>query len=57
MHKLLELIENLRRPRILVRAAKIGMSEYNRDTDLRRIVRHWVHLHKGTKPTTGFSYV
>ena len=30
--------ENLRRPRLLMRAARIGLQEYRRDRDLRRIL-------------------
>lgn len=29
----------LRRPRLLIRAARFGLTEYNRDRDLRRLIR------------------
>ena len=29
----------LRRPRLLIRAARFGLSEYNRDRDLKRLIR------------------
>lgn len=32
------MIANLRRPRLLIRAARFGQSEYRRERDLRRIV-------------------
>ena len=39
MTDLLSLLRDLRRPRLLVRAAQFGTSEYRRDRDLGRIVR------------------
>lgn len=39
MTDLLSLLRDLRRPRLLVRAAQFGMGEYHRERDLRRIVR------------------
>lgn len=32
-------VDQLRRPRLLVRAARFGLAEYNRDRDLRRIFK------------------
>ena len=31
-------IENLSRPRLLIRAARFGLTEYRRDRDLRRLI-------------------
>ena len=39
MFNIHELLKQLRRPKILVRAAKLALPEYNRDVDLRRITR------------------
>lgn len=33
------LVASLRRPRLLVRAARAGLAEYNRSRDLRRLMR------------------
>jgi len=33
------LLAELRRPRLLIRAARFGLAEYNRDRDLRRLMR------------------
>lgn len=33
------LLATLRRPRLLMRAARFGLAEYHRDRDLRRLVR------------------
>jgi uncharacterized protein DUF6477 len=33
------LLKNLRRPKILIRAARLGMHDYRRDRDLKRIAR------------------
>ena len=32
------LLANLRRPRLLIRAARFGIDEYRRDRDLRRLI-------------------
>jgi Family of unknown function (DUF6477) len=32
------LIDNLSRPRLLIRAARFGLTEYRRDRDLRRLI-------------------
>jgi hypothetical protein len=32
------LIANLRRPRLLIRAARFGLADYRRDRDLRRLI-------------------
>jgi len=39
MFNIIQLLENLKRPKILVRAARLGLSNYTRDTDLPRITR------------------
>ena len=39
MSDLRNLITALRRPRLLVRAARLGVRDYNRDRDLRRLMR------------------
>lgn len=39
MFNIIQLLENLKRPKILVRAARLGLSNYNRETDLPRITR------------------
>ncbi|MBW6505503.1 MAG: hypothetical protein K0B00_01995 [Rhodobacteraceae bacterium] len=33
------ILAELRRPRLLIRAARLGLADYNRSRDLRRIVR------------------
>ena len=38
MIDLVRYISSLRRPRLLVRAARIGVSDYRRDRDLRRLM-------------------
>lgn len=35
------LLANLRRPRLLMRAARFGLADYRRDRDLRRLVGPW----------------
>jgi Family of unknown function (DUF6477) len=39
MTDLLNLVAQLRRPRLLIRAARAGQADYNRTRDLRRLVR------------------
>lgn len=39
MTALIETLATTRRPRLLVRAARFGLEEYNRNRDLRRILR------------------
>ena len=39
MTDLLDRLRDLRRPRLLIRAARHGALDYNRDRDLRRIMR------------------
>ena len=34
------ILSNLRRPGLLIRAARFGLSEYNRDRDLRRLMKN-----------------
>lgn len=40
MMDLLTKLDNLKRPRLLIRAARIGLAEYRRDVDLKRHVGH-----------------
>lgn len=47
MKDLLTKLDNLKRPRLLIRAARIGMGEYRRDVHLRR------HLGHGPLPRSG----
>ncbi len=47
MNDLLMKLDNLKRPRLLIRAARIGMDEYRRDVHLRR------HLGQGPLPRSG----
>ncbi|SPF76289.1 hypothetical protein ALP8811_01291 [Aliiroseovarius pelagivivens] len=35
----IDMLKTLRRPRLLVRAARFGLSEYNRDKDLRKLMK------------------
>ena len=39
MKDLRDLVTALRRPRLLVRAARLGVADYNRERDLRRLMR------------------
>ncbi len=39
MKDLLGPLSSLRRPRLLIRAARFGLRDYNRERDLRRLVR------------------
>ncbi|HGG04909.1 MAG TPA: hypothetical protein ENK28_05570 [Aliiroseovarius sp.] len=32
-------LQNLHRPRLLIRAARFGLAEYNRDRDLKRLMK------------------
>ena len=34
-----DMLKSLRRPRLLVRAARFGLSEYNRDKDLKKLMK------------------
>ena len=45
MNDLLMKLDTLKRPRLLIRAARIGMAEYRRDVHLRR------HLGQGAAAT------
>jgi len=38
MTDFLSLLANLRRPRLLIRAARFGLCDYRRDRDLRRLI-------------------
>jgi hypothetical protein len=44
------ILANLRRPRLLMRAARFGLEDYSRDRDLRRLVR-CQHTPDQTVPT------
>jgi len=35
----LAILSRLRRPKLLIRAARFGLADYNRDRDLRRVMR------------------
>lgn len=39
MTDLIQLLSTLRRPRLLIRAARFGMTDYNRERDLKRLIR------------------
>lgn len=39
MSDLTQLLSALRRPRLLIRAARFGQSDYNRNRDLRRLIQ------------------
>ncbi len=39
MTDFLQLLSSIRRPRLLIRAARFGIEEYNRERDLRRVMR------------------
>jgi hypothetical protein len=39
MTDLLTLVSRLKRPRLLIRAARLGQVDYNRNRDLRRLMR------------------
>ncbi len=39
MSELRQLVYSLRRPRLLIRAARAGMADYRRDRDLKRLMR------------------
>ncbi|SPH17772.1 hypothetical protein DEA8626_01299 [Defluviimonas aquaemixtae] len=39
MSELFSLVAELRRPRLLIRAARAGLQEYNRNRDLKRLTR------------------
>ena len=39
MSDLLSVVSELRRPRLLIRAARAGLAEYNRNRDLKRLMR------------------
>ncbi len=39
MSDLYNILKNLHRPRLLIRAARFGQQEYNRDRDLKRVMR------------------
>ncbi|MGC1488739.1 MAG: DUF6477 family protein [Albidovulum sp.] len=39
MTDLLSLVSELRRPRLLIRAARAGLGDYNRGRDLKRLIR------------------
>lgn len=39
MNDILSLLKTLRRPRLLIRAARLGQADYNRTRDLRRVMK------------------
>ncbi len=39
MSDLLSMVQELHRPRLLIRAARAGLAEYNRNRDLKRLMR------------------
>jgi len=39
MTDILQILAKLHRPRLLVRAARFGLAEYNRDRDLKRVMK------------------
>ena len=39
MTELATTLENLRRPRLLIRAARFGLTDYNRDRHLKRLIK------------------
>ena len=39
MSDIMQLLSSLRRPRLLIRAARFGIADYNRDRDLKRLIR------------------
>ncbi len=45
------LLSNLRRPRLLIRAARFGMGDYCRDRDLRRVLSQSAAAGPATSPT------
>lgn len=51
MTDLLSVFENLRRPKTLILAARIGSSEYRREKDLKRLLR----LNASPTPGSGLS--
>ncbi|MEE9388428.1 MAG: DUF6477 family protein [Paracoccaceae bacterium] len=39
MSDILQILQNLHRPQLLIRAARFGLEEYNRDRDLKRVMK------------------
>ncbi len=39
MTDIMQVLANIRRPRLLIRAARFGIAEYNRDRDLKRVMK------------------
>ncbi len=39
MTDIMQILSKLRRPRLLIRAARFGMVDYNRERDLKRLIR------------------
>lgn len=39
MTKIQSIFKNLKRPKLLIRAARLGMADYRRDRDLKRLTR------------------
>lgn len=51
MSDTLSLVSALRRPKLLIRAARFGLSEYRRERDLRRLIR------RPTSPEAAIRYL
>lgn len=39
MTDIVQILSNLRRPRLLIRAARFGLQEYSRERDLKRVMK------------------
>jgi len=39
MTDVIQILSNLHRPRLLIRAARFGLEEYNRERDLKRVMK------------------
>ncbi len=39
MTDIMQILANIHRPRLLIRAARFGIEEYNRDRDLKRVMK------------------
>jgi len=53
MSDLLHVFNKLRRPRILIRAARIGAQDYRRDRDIKRLL----HINRVPAPGAGMTYL
>ncbi|GAA3877223.1 DUF6477 family protein [Celeribacter arenosi] len=52
MTDIFALLAGLRRPRLLIRAARFGVNDYNRSRDLRRLTGSRAQLNPSTAVTT-----